>query len=152
MDATNFKIATHNGRITVKNPATGDHRTFRIRTQADDSTFAPGERIVALLTGPDNGTDYQQFGFVKPDGSVILWKKFRNNPLWGTYVNMLRHPQWWTENRNLQYLYEGRCRRCNRALTDPTSIETGIGPVCGGREAGGSDESGWEPAGDEVWE
>lgn len=27
----------------------------------------------------------------------------------------------------------GRCVRCNRELTDPVSIETGIGPKCGGR-------------------
>lgn len=27
---------------------------------------------------------------------------------------------------------EGRCIRCNRLLTEPNSIKTGIGPVCAG--------------------
>lgn len=139
MDATNFKIATHNGCITIDNPATGNHRTFRIKTQADDSTFAPGERIVALLDGPDNTSNYLQFGFVKPDGSIILWKRYRNSEVFQTYVNMLRHPQWWTLQRGVRYQYEGRCRRCNRTLTDPLSISSGIGPVCGGRQQHGEE-------------
>lgn len=27
----------------------------------------------------------------------------------------------------------GRCARCNRRLTDPISISTGLGPICAGR-------------------
>ncbi len=29
--------------------------------------------------------------------------------------------------------HTGRCGRCNRLLTDPESIRTGLGPECGGR-------------------
>lgn len=32
-------------------------------------------------------------------------------------------------------LLDGRCVVCNRKLTDPESIRTGIGPKCGGRSA-----------------
>jgi hypothetical protein len=28
----------------------------------------------------------------------------------------------------------GRCRRCGRALTDPVSVESGIGPECRTKE------------------
>jgi hypothetical protein len=28
--------------------------------------------------------------------------------------------------------HEGRCGKCNRKLTDPTSIRIGLGPVCRG--------------------
>lgn len=31
-----------------------------------------------------------------------------------------------------------RCGVCNRPLTDPKSIEAGVGPVCGGKQAGKS--------------
>ena len=37
-----FGLETHNGTITVSNPATGQHRTFRVRTQKPDARFAPG--------------------------------------------------------------------------------------------------------------
>jgi hypothetical protein len=32
----------------------------------------------------------------------------------------------------LEYLYEGHCRQCNKSLTSPLSIKSGIGPVCAG--------------------
>lgn len=37
-----------NGFYTIRNRQTGEHRTFRIATQAEDARFAPGERIVSL--------------------------------------------------------------------------------------------------------
>lgn len=148
MDATFFKLATHNGCVTISNPATGNHRTFRIRTQSKDSTFRPGERIVALLDGPDNTTNYLQFGFVNADGTISLWNRYRNSEVFQQYTKLLMAPEVWSKNHGLRYQVEGRCRVCNRLLTDPESISSGIGPVCGGREAGSPDE----PAGDEVWE
>ena len=70
-------VATHNGTITIYNPATDAHRTFRIRTQPDDSDFAPGQRVVSLLVGPDNESDYQGFGFVSY-GRIAVWHSRRN--------------------------------------------------------------------------
>jgi len=32
--------------------------------------------------------------------------------------------------KNVEILHEGRCGRCGRKLTDPVSIETGLGPHC----------------------
>ena len=64
--------ATFNGIYTVTNKETGEHRTFAVRTQKEDAKFAPGERIVALLTGPNNEDDYTGFGFVTPAG-IIVW-------------------------------------------------------------------------------
>lgn len=125
-------IATHNGYITITNPLTGDHRTIRIATQAKDATFAPGERIVALLSGPDNTNDYEQFGFVR-NGRVIVWHKKRGGAF-DAYANVLNHPKWFQENRGLTYQFDTRCRRCNRQLTTPESIESGIGPICRGLE------------------
>ncbi len=130
--AETFNIATHNGTITVHNTVTGNHRTFRIRTQKKDATFAPGERIVSLLTGSDNITSYTQFGFVKPDGSVALWRKY-NTPHFQALVRVLRNPEHFI-GLGCTYLYEGKCRVCNAKLTTPNSIRDGVGPVCGGRD------------------
>lgn len=127
-----FSILTHNGSITITNPATGGHRTFRIRTQKDDANFAPGKRIVSLLTGTDNEASYTGFGFVF-DRGIVLWKK-RRTAIFKSYKDMLENPAKWEEKHDLEYLYEGQCRRCNRTLTVPESIKTGIGPICAGRE------------------
>ena len=35
-------------------------------------------------------------------------------------------------NGNVELLHLGKCLKCNRTLTDATSIELGLGPVCRG--------------------
>jgi hypothetical protein len=122
-----FAVGSHNGTITITNAATGQHRTFRIKTQKADAKFAPGERIVSLLTGPDNEQSFTQFGFVKSNGYIALWNKYRT-ATFRTYCRMLRYPGEYADR--CEYLYEGRCRRCDRKLTVPESIKSGIGPVC----------------------
>ena len=133
-----------NGKVTLRNRETGEHRTFQIRTQADDAKFAPGKRIVALLTGPNNEEDYTPFAFCFENG-VVCWGKKRaeNGQPWTPF-------QWYADMLNVllvsdyqsrkgmtyekyDVLFEKRCRVCNRTLTTPESVETGIGPVCAGR-------------------
>lgn len=126
-----FSIATHNGKITVENTKRGTHRTFRIHTQPKDSHFAPGERILSLMTGPDNENSYTGIGFVKSNGTVILYKKCRTDYYY-RLVDVLQRPAHYRE-LGCEYHYEGRCRVCNRTLTTPESIESGIGPICAGR-------------------
>jgi hypothetical protein len=126
-----FAIETHNGIITVENPARGTHRTFRIETQPADAKFAPGERILSLLIGADNGSDYLGIGFVKDDGRVFLWKRYQTEQ----YYALVRVLQKVGHFRSigLVYHFEGRCRKCNRTLTTPESIRSGIGPTCARR-------------------
>lgn len=130
-----YSIATHNGEITMRNPETGGHRTVRIKTQAADANFAPGERIISLLVGSDNTSDYQGFGFVKDDGRVIVWKRYRGNGTPSAHQRlalMVQYPDHY-EALGVEYMFSTRCRVCNRKLTTPESIESGIGPICEGR-------------------
>jgi hypothetical protein len=124
MDNKNFKIQTHNGTITVINPATGGHRTFKIKTQPENDDFFPGGRIVYRLFG--DHSDWVSIGVVMANG-IKLWKKFRGSKKHQFYAKMLFHPE---QFPTLQWEREGACRVCNRPLTNPESIETGIGPVC----------------------
>lgn len=122
-----MNIFSHNGIITIKNPKTGNHRTFRIKTQKDNDQFAPGERIVQLLTGPDNENDYRGFGFVKND-HIVLWKKYVgiDNGSFEKFCKILTNP----DKFGLEVNFEGKCRRCNRTLSTPLSVSLGIGPEC----------------------
>ncbi len=129
-----------NGIYTIHSGTTGDHRTFRISTQVDTAEFAPGRRIIGLLTGPDNQTDYTGFGFVDEEGIQVWSNKRGTDTLWEKYAEML----WslaldaalspWAD-RGYRIMVEGRCLKCNRVLSDPESIVSGIGPVCGERAA-----------------
>jgi hypothetical protein len=126
-----------NGTITIKSTRTGDHRTFKLRTQKRDSKFAPGERVLSLMTGPDNVHSYRGFAFVKNDGRVFLWRKNRT-PLYNTYAKMVIDlmtngtASAWAKKGYVMML-EKACAVCNRKLTNPESIETGVGPECGRR-------------------
>lgn len=139
-----FNLLTHNGTITIHNPATGGHRTFNVRTE----TWNKGEanectkRVVRLLAGSDNTGDYIRFGevLVSTDGKAIVkvWKRFQtkedgSRSDWVTFGRMLSHPQEWADKHGVHYLYSGTCIRCNRMLTVPESIKAGIGPTCAGR-------------------
>jgi len=135
-----FSIKTHNGLITVKS-TTGQHRTFRIRTKNNNAKFAPGKRIVELLTGPDNTSDYRGFAFINEDrlgvAYIALWGKQKESDgkFYAGVKDILENPGKWKE-RGFEFLVEGRCRKCNRVLTVPESIQSGIGPKCakGGRD------------------
>jgi uncharacterized protein DUF6011 len=126
-----------NGRYTIRNRRSGEHRTFELKTQAEDSKFAPGKRVVALLTGPDNTSDYTGFGFVE-DFGIQVWKSKRGEngqkSMHEQYADLL-----WSlaldgafsrYAETYEFLMEGTCAVCNRVLTEPLSLTTGIGPVC----------------------
>ena len=134
-------LGRYNGTVTIQSPrAGGEHRTFRIRTQRQDAAFAPGRRIVALLTGANNDEDYEGFGFLPEDGSdrVDVWRSRRGGVAgkssWEWYAEMLSCPDLYVA-RGYRYLVSRCCRRCNRKLTTPGSVEAGIGPECAGRVA-----------------
>jgi hypothetical protein len=135
------KAATiFNGTYTVQNTSTVNHRTFKIYTISKDSKFAPGKRVIALLIGRNNENDYQSFGFVDDKG-IYVWSRYRGTMkvssfdyfahlIWelatkGTFVNK--------RGEKYSLLIEAKCLRCNRKLTEPESIRTGIGPICCGR-------------------
>jgi hypothetical protein len=130
-----------NGCYTIQNTVKGTHRTFRVATVRKGSLA--GQRIVSLLTGRDNESDYTGFGFVLPDG-IKVWRKHCSGipgqpGAFETYAIMLwsmvtRGESSLWHGKGYRLLIEKRCMRCNRKLTNPESILTGIGPECAGRE------------------
>lgn len=107
----------------------GTHRTFRIRTQSADSDFAPSKQIIATLTGSDNTSNYTQWGFVN-GATINVWKsktdKIGNWAQLATALITGDHAA-----AGMRYAVESNnCYRCNRQLTDPESVATGLGPIC----------------------
>ena len=134
-------ITISNGFLTVTNQATGEHRTFRVRTQKEDAKFAPGSRIVSLLIGPDNTSDYQGFGFVQDNGWITLWKR-NQTPQYQGLAKAIRlasralengQDTFTTPKATYKVQLSKRCRVCNRTLTSPQSLTLGIGPECASR-------------------
>jgi hypothetical protein len=140
-----FDIARHDAIITVVSPRTGDHRTFKVSTVSKGSLA--GKRILSLLTGSNNESDYTGFAFITqgeqgdrlPAGVLLLWKRFRGQDgersMWERLADLVQRPTYW-ESRGVTYQFSLRCRRCGRTLTHPESLASGLGPVCEGRASG----------------
>jgi hypothetical protein len=108
----------------------GEHITFRVRRQKPDADFAPGELILGFLSGPDN---YTGCAFVKDDGRVILWKRYRSNEhsrLRDGIRVLEGDPKACASAYSLE---SGKCAICGAPLTNPDSIEMGMGPDCAAR-------------------
>lgn len=126
--------------ITVRSAKTGTRFTYKITRCADDKKAL---WFVALLSGPDNVADYQYLGIVKPVASDYvpgftrhfefrLTAKSRAGADAPSVVAMMWLAKNWESDR-VEVWHEGSCGRCDRKLTVPESIESGIGPTCAGR-------------------
>lgn len=140
---------TVNGKFTITNDK-GEHRTFSIKTQSKDAKFAPGQRVLALLSGADNDADYRGFAFVDDTHGVSVWRSKCGAPgnpsiyewyaeLFGQVFKAAAVEGRDLTDPELSFAYKGhgyrvlvskRCCVCNRTLTTPESIRSGIGPVC----------------------
>jgi hypothetical protein len=124
-----------NGIYTLTLPDE-EHRSFKIFTKKPDAKFAPGKRVIGLLAGPDNTADYQGFGFVD-DAGIHVWKRYRGNDVqhpsrYEFLAGLLWELATGGEIEDCSLLVSKRCLKCGRVLTDPTSLELGIGPTCRG--------------------
>lgn len=117
--------------FTVQNPE-GQRYTYRVNRSRDGRCY-----FVALLTGPDNTSDYRYLGLLDvAQWSIRLTAKSGFLPD-SLPVKVAR----WALSRivagNLpegyKIVHAGRCGRCARLLTVPASVESGFGPECEGK-------------------
>lgn len=120
-----------NGYFTLTFPC-GSQRTIRIHTQ--QLGRLAGKRILSLLIGPENSTDYEPFGELSGALSgFTVWKRWvgkKPEEYARLVVKMMRGEV----IEGYELLESKRCLRCNRRLTDAVSIETGVGPECRKKE------------------
>jgi hypothetical protein len=117
-------VLTHNGIFTVYNPKTGNHRTFQIKTVKNGGL--KGKRIISMLIGPDNTSDYLPIAFVT-NYEIIPFKKYKGTQ-YEKLVNVLLN----VEKFGMEVKASTKCRVCNRRLTTFESISSGIGKRCAG--------------------
>lgn len=116
------------------------HQTYRVRLVHFEDDLRDWY-FVDLLTGPDNTHDYTYLGRLdKSSGRLLRTSK---SPAWlvdavlWSVLEEVTFAVWsgdWTGKalEDVEVAHAGKCGRCGRLLTDPESIELGIGPVCRG--------------------
>lgn len=135
-----------NGKFSIEHD--GEHISIQIHTPIRGSMA--GKRLVKRNTIEG----FKAFAFIMDDGSVQVWRRFadlENTKLVEFTRKMINFfkaahnagvPLHFDHNNaativqgNDRYIVwmEQRCRRCNRALSTPQSVQDGIGPECSGR-------------------
>ena len=117
--------------LTVVSRATGTRFTYRFSrpTDSDDPQRAVW---ASLLTGADNENDYQFIGTWWPGRREFkMSPKSKLSPT----LPSVRGAAWLVSKgaevlQQAEVWHEGRCLRCGRTLTVPSSIESGFGPEC----------------------
>jgi hypothetical protein len=117
--------------FTITSTKTGTSFTYRFSRPDGDTTSPP--TFAAVLTGPDNQRDYTYMGIVNAERNVIHStrgsKVFGDSPSYKALTWFLQN----TGDPRVEFRHEGRCGRCGRALTVPSSIDSGLGPECAGK-------------------
>ena len=112
-----------------------DYVTIRVQSES----WCEGKVVASFLCGSDNETSYKGFGFVN-GGRLNVWSKFRSAQRIVAAAQLLiegdvdaAHEEFL--NRAEAYaLASGKCMRCHRKLTVPSSLHRGLGPDCASRE------------------
>jgi hypothetical protein len=123
-----------NATVTCVSVATGTRFTYKLRA-SDDGRIT----FVSVLTGNDNTSNYAYFGFIKASDSVFVHGGRKAKV--AADASSAKAFAWvWAQLTQgklsadkLKMYHEGRCGRCGRKLTVPSSITTGFGPECAGR-------------------
>lgn len=111
--------------------------TFRVSRKDPEpgSRYTQPTYFVGLLSGPDNTSDYRYLGILDPLTGYVRLTRGSKVTHAAPSVKAIQWalPKLWQRvpmPPSFRIHHEGHCGRCGRALTVPTSIETGFGPEC----------------------
>jgi Family of unknown function (DUF6011) len=123
-------------RFTLVSKQTGTRITYRVRFPRDKETGKvdrDAPLFVSFLSGPDNENSYSYLGYIRRD----LYRHGGPKAKAGPDSTPAKAFDWFyrhlTQGRLhplLEFWHEGRCARCGRTLTVPSSIASGFGPEC----------------------
>lgn len=138
-DAAWTAMTAGRATITLVSTATGARYTYRLETMPKGSPerFGPAARVVLLLTGPNNASDYTRVGHLRTCPGGLVFRPVKGSrmhhdapPLaamsWA--VRVLQRGG--AMPVGLEAYHDGTCCRCRRILTVPSSVSTGVGPEC----------------------
>ena len=124
--ARSFVLAG-NARFTLVSKRTGTRFTYKV------NSGEAGRSFVSVLTGSDNSNDYQYLGTIFADGFFFHGTKSGIGRdaksakafafVWKYLTKCMLHDE-------VEVWHEGRCGKCGKVLTVPSSIESGMGPEC----------------------
>lgn len=134
-DIKNPKFFTGGRAVFTVANNKGQHYTYRIATPKKPNPSGRFTYFASLLTGPNNEHNFTYMGIFNPEKNTVLLtyaSRYREDstPLKVICWALQKVTSGTALPEGYSIKHEGRCCRCGRTLTDPTSIELGIGPEC----------------------
>ena len=115
--------------VTIVSQRTGTRFTYRVAAPKEGPSA--GVRFVSVLTSPDS---YTYIGTIFVQQNRFAWTK--KSPIGQDAPSVKAFAWTWkylstgTMPAAIEMWHEGKCGRCGRRLTTPSSIATGMGPEC----------------------
>lgn len=115
-------------RFSLRSIKTGKHFTYRISKTKHENKW-----YVLVARGNVNKPNFF-LGHIRlgsADGLPYFYKNQNHLPV-EVFTHLLPF-EWFIHHlgdTQLEFYHEGKCGKCGRALTDPESINRGIGPEC----------------------
>ena len=130
-DARAYTLAG-NATITLESAKTGARYTYKVRVAKEGNVH-----FVSLLSGPNNETDFQYMGIIKQVEDGLLFFRTKASKISIDAPSWKAFNYYWSIVRTTGDLpaalivrHSGKCGHCGRELTEPESIDLGIGPIC----------------------
>lgn len=124
--------------FTLTDSATGKHYTYRVNRITPESKFKAEPMWFVNL-----GINYSESVYVgllggdreRPFFKLTARSRFSSDtPTVKTFMNFWGQILRDEDLAGIRFQHAGRCCVCSRELTNPESIEAGIGPECSGKE------------------
>jgi hypothetical protein len=111
------------------------HYTYKIKYRLKENR---DRWYVYVLTGPNNLYDYTYIGELNPNSGEYVHlnsSKIKENAWSIRFIKRILACMWEDKlndisKNNFDLHHEGRCGRCGKKLTVPSSILSGLGPIC----------------------
>jgi hypothetical protein len=121
-EALNFILAG-NSTSTFLNRETDNRFTYKVKKSKDSDLF-----FVSVLTSPDV---YTYIGYITNDFKLGKKSKISKDAQSVKVFNYIfRKLKSGKLPEQIEIWHNGKCGKCGRKLTVPSSIDTGIGPEC----------------------
>lgn len=119
-----------NAIFVVQSLTTNKHYTFKVSQSKSNKTMY----FVSVLVDY-NSSQFVYVGFINTKKSFSLnlsakSKYTADSPVFMAFQTVLTLAVAKKSHPKLLFLHLGKCGKCGRPLTDPLSIEIGLGPIC----------------------
>lgn len=126
-------ILAGNATFTLRSIKTGVRFTFKVTAVKGAASADAKPRFVKVLTGNNNENDYAFVATIF-EREELVWSK---KSAIGQDAPSFKALKWVWEKlakgtipEMLEIWHEGRCGKCGRKLTVPSSLISGLGPEC----------------------